>query len=236
MMAKKPQLRFPNPRNPNNALSNKHCFYVATSEGGKTSAVKKMPKDPRLKANEQYVFFDPYGDYQGVFKGKAVQHYSNASEFYLALCKARNSKKAFRIAYQPMFTTAYEMDRFCGIVWSLGDGSQPMHVIIEEVAQFVNSSGSATGYLNNLISVGRKFGLMLSFLFQRGQAVPKTLIGNCAYKWIGMQERQKDAYYLSEETGIPVEEILSLTKLHYVFKSPGSRDNYEKGVIRYKKM
>ncbi|PSB89064.1 hypothetical protein C5F63_06020 [Photobacterium damselae subsp. damselae] len=234
-MAKKQlALKFPNPKNPNNTLPNKHCFYVATSEGGKTSAVKTMPKEIRLKPSDQYVFFDPYGDYQGVFKGKAVEHYSNLSAFYLALCKARNSKKAFRIAYQPLFTTAREMDRFCGAVWSLGDGNKPIHVVIEEVAQFVNSNGSATGYLNNLISVGRKFGFMLSFLFQRGQEVPKTIIGGCAYKWIGMQERQKDAYYLAEETGIPVDKILALTKLHYIYKKSGSRDNYEMGVIRFK--
>lgn len=235
-MAKKPvQMRFPNPKNPNNALPNMHCFYVATSEGGKTSAVKNMPKEQRLKANDSYVFFDPFGDYQGVFKGKAVKHYSNVSDFYRALCAARSSKKPFRIAYQPTFTSAVEMDRFCGIVWSLGDGNRPMHVVIEEVAQFVNSSGSAVGYLNNLISVGRKFGLMVTFLFQRGQAVPKTIIGNCAYKWVGMQERQKDAYYLAEETGLPVDKILSLTKLHYIYKKPGARNNFDMGVIQYKK-
>lgn len=49
--------------------------------------------------------------------------------------------------------------------------------------------------------------------------MPKTIIGNCAYKWIGMQERQKDAYYLAEETGIPVDKILDLTKLHYIYKN-----------------
>lgn len=235
-MAKKPiKLRFPNPINPNNTLSNKHCFYVATSEGGKTSAVKAMPKERRMMAGDSYIFFDPYGDYEGVFKGKPVTHYNDISSFYRALCNARNSKKAFRIAYQPVLTTAQEMDKFCGVVWSIGDGNKPVHVIIEEVAQFVNSSGNAQGYLNNLISVGRKFGFMMSFLFQRGQAVPKTLIGNCAYKWIGMQERQKDAAYLAEETGIPYEDIVSLTKLHYVYKSPGARENFEKGAIRFKK-
>lgn len=234
-MAKIPQILFPNPVSPNNKLSNKHCFYVATSEGGKTSAVKNMPKEMRMLPTHSYAFFDPFGDYEGSFKGAAVKHYSKRNEFYAALLKAISLKRPFRIAYKPEQISSDKMDEFCGMVWSVGNGKRPLHVIIEEVAQFVSSNGNATGYLNNLISVGRKFGFMLSFMFQRGQAIPKTLIANCAYKWVGMQEREKDCYYLSDETGIPVAEIIKLEKLQYIFKSPGARNNYVTGKISFKK-
>ena len=227
------KIQFPNPVNPRNELSNQHCFYVATSEGGKTSAVKNMPREKRMLNKQSYVFFDPFGDYSGNFKGQKVTHYEKRKDFYKALLVARSQKTHFRIAYKPLVITPDEIDFFCGCVWSIGDGKKPFHIILEEVAQFVNSSGNATGYLNNVISVGRKFGLMVSFVFQRGQAIPKTIIGNCAYKWVGMQEREKDAKYLSEETGLPFKEILLLNKLHYLYKKPGDRANFEKGVIKF---
>ncbi len=224
-------MKFPNPKNPNNKLINRHCFYVGTSGSGKTSAVKNLPFEKRLQKSNDMIFFDPFGDYQGIFKGEKVEYFSTKSAFYRAVLVARRKKKPVRVAYQPSTITYEEIDFFCGVCWSVADGKRPLHMIIEEVAQFVTSTGNAKGYLNNVISVGRKFGLMCSFIFQRGQAIPKTLISNCAYAWVGAQSRAKDAVYLSEELGIDKNDILQLKKLEYIFKKEGEK--HKKGVIKF---
>ncbi|WP_242617129.1 type IV secretory system conjugative DNA transfer family protein [Vibrio vulnificus] len=233
-MAKKPlSITFPMPKNANNLHRNEHGFYVATSEGGKTSALKLLP---RIKATDQVLFFDPYGDYHGHFKGKAVTVYTTIGDFYKAAAAARKTATPFKIAYTPPVARQKDFDLFCGVVWSLGNGKhrKKLHCVLEEVAQFSLGNAKADGYLGNLISVGRKFGLVVSTLFQRGQEVPKTIIGNSTYKWIGMQERDKDAAYLAEETGVPFEEIKSLVQLEYIIKLPGHKTNYKRGKLSFK--
>lgn len=224
-------MKFPTPVNPQNNLSNNHCFYVGSSGCGKTSAVKNLPNERRINKGDQIVFFDPFGDYAPLYKGEKVQYFSTKSAFYLALIKARKSKKAFRIAYQPNNINFDEINFFCGAVWSVGDGKRKLVVIIEEVAQFISTSGNAKGYLNNLISVGRKFNFSCNFIFQRGQAIPKTLIANCGFCWIGAQSREKDAVYLGDEIGINKTEIINLKKLEYIFKKQGEKS--KKGRLTF---
>ncbi|ELZ1193224.1 ATP-binding protein [Vibrio cholerae] len=233
MSKKPPSIAFPLPKNPNNTLPNRHGFYVATSEGGKTSAVKLLD---RIKATDQVIFFDPYGDYHGTFKGHKVDVYDAIMEFHAAVATARKTTKPFKIAYTPKLPTQKHFDLFCGVAWSQGNGKhrKTLHVVLEEVAQFANGNAKAEGYLGNLFSVGRKFGIGMTALFQRGQEVPKTIIANSPFKWIGMQERTKDALYLSQETGLPFNDIESLNKLEYIIKLGGHKDNYKKGKMVFK--
>lgn len=233
-VSKKPlNIVFPKPINANNSHNNEHCYYVAASEGGKTSALKMMP---RIKATDQVIFFDAYGDYVDGFKGKKVDVYKKIGDFYRAAVIARRSNAPFKIAFNPDVPNRDEFNNFCGVAWALGDGKhkKQLHVVIEEVAQFSNS-GKAFSYFGNLMSVGRKFGFVISTLFQRGQEVPKTVLSNSAYKWIGVQESSNDSLYLATATGIPFKDIDSLVQLEYIYKKPGLRDNYVKGKLKFAK-
>lgn len=231
MRKKQPSIIFPKPVRADNKHQNEHCYHVATSQGGKTSAVKQLP---RIKATDQVLFFDPYGDYTEPFKGKQVETYNKIGDFYRAAAQARKKSTGFKIAFSPDLPKKADFDNFCGVVWSLGDGKhkKKLHVVLEEVAQFADSAAKADGYFGNLLSVGRKFGIVVTTLFQRGQEVPKTVLSNSPYKWVGLQERPEDSIYLSKATGIPVNDIDSLVQYEYIYKMPGHRDNFVKAKLK----
>lgn len=238
-MAKKPTrqpVRLPQPKNANNALSKQHAIYVATSEGGKTTAVKKLGL---IKATDQVAFFDPFGDYAGQpFQGRAVRNYDAWADFYRALVAGRNTRQGFKIAKTfALEATPDDLDLFCQMIWSVGDGKhpKPMKAVLEEFAELSTSSAKADGYAGKLVRVGRKFGIHAHTLFQRGQEVPKTVLSQAGYKWIGMQETPTDCDYLALKTAVPAAEIAQLEKLDYILKPPGNMNNWQKGSLRKNK-
>ena len=222
------------PVNPNNALDCHNALYVGSSGSGKTTAVKNFNIGP----NDNAVFFDPFGDYEGTFKGQPVFTYYTWSEFAVNLFKARASGLPFKIARG--FNGRIEkgdFELFCGLVWACGDGNkQPLNIVLEELAKFCDTAGKMDGYAGDLIRIGRKFGLSTHCVFQRGQEVGKTVIGNCPVKWVGYQERDNDAIYLSKELGISSDAIASLEKLEYIIRNEThDKGDFEKGAYDFKK-
>ena len=215
----------PEPINPNNSLNAEHVIYCASSGGGKTSAVKKLGL---LKPTDQIVFLDPYSDYKGEFLGRKVRTYTKWAEFYKALREARKSGRGFKIAMKPPKATPEALEKFSQIVWSCGNGKhpKPLKAVFEELAKMVKTSAKADGYFGEILTGGRKFSIHAHCCFQRGQEIPKTVFGQAPYKWIGLQERQKDAKYLSDELDIPMDVIVKLPKpaaighIEYVLKDP----------------
>ena len=232
-MAKKDKpIRLPQPVNANNALSAEHTIYVATSQGGKTTAVKKLG---RIKATDQVLFFDPFGDYANQpFQGRKVRSYDDWTSFLKAVVAGRKTGQGFKIAKTFKYeATPEDMDLFCQIAWALGDGThaKSLHVVLEEFAELSRTSAKADGYSGKIVRVGRKFGVVAHTLFQRGQEVPNTVLSNAPYKWVGMQETSTDCAYLAEKTGVPMTEIQSLGKLEYVLKKPGNMNNWSRGSL-----
>ncbi|WP_413114072.1 hypothetical protein [Thaumasiovibrio sp. DFM-14] len=204
-------------KNPNNRLPLKHAFYVATSSGGKTTAIKKLG----LVTAKQVLFFDPYEDYKDIkFNRQQTHHFNAWMPFYTAAKQARRSSKPFKFAIT-VEPTPQNLERFAAIVWELSDGTKPLAVIFEELAVASNRVGKAEGRLGQCFTGGRRYAIECHSAFQRGQEVPKTVIANSQYQWIGKQARQRDAKYLSEETGIEVTKINSLAAGHYVMKQLG---------------
>ena len=222
------------PINSDNSLDCLNALYVGSSGSGKTTAVKTF----NISENDQVVFFDPFGDYEGEFKGQKVFTYYSWYEFAGNLFKARSLNKPFKIAkgFKGRIENG-DFELFCGIAWSLGDGKkEPLNVVLEELAKFCNTSGKMDGYAADLIRVGRKFGLRTHCIFQRGQEVGKTVIGNCPLKWIGYQERDNDAIYLSKELGVSSDAIASLEKLEYIIRNEShGKGDFEKGAYDFKK-
>ena len=223
------------PEHNNNALDCLNAMYVGSSGSGKTTAVKQL----NIAADDCAVFFDPFGDYAGTFKGQQVFTYYTWAEFAENLFKARSSGKPFKIARG--FKGRVEkgdFEQFCGLAWACGDATKaPLNVVLEELAKFCDTAGKMDGYVSDLLRIGRKYGLRTHCVFQRGQEVGKTVIGNCTIKWIGYQERENDAIYLSKELGIASEAIAKLEKLDYIIKTDKhGRGEFDKSKFTFKKV
>ncbi|MCY9828604.1 type IV secretory system conjugative DNA transfer family protein [Vibrio chagasii] len=217
------------PINPNNALKNGHVFAVGMSGSGKTSAAKKL----FIKSTDQVAMFDPMGDYSGNLAGRVVRGYSNIKEFAAALIAGRKTKQGFKIAYQPTHeTTSKDFDKFCQVVWAMGNGkhTKPLKIICEEVAEHSENAGKAVGYHGKILRLGRKFNLHTINLFQRGQEVSKTIIDNCQHACVMMQKTKASATYLEKMTGIPADAIEQLDPLEYLLQDGKA---FKKGVIRW---
>ncbi|SEG21589.1 hypothetical protein [Vibrio hangzhouensis] len=208
-MAKKPKpLRLPEPKNSNVSLPPKHTLYVATTGGGKTTAVKKLDTVPK---GAQVAFFDPYRNYAGKkFKGQMVQTFTEFAPFARALVTARKKKAAFKIALVKD-ANVQNLETFAAIIWSLGDGNKPeFHVVIEELASAVETSGKLKGKAGELWRGGRQFGLVMHSLFQRMQEVPKTVVTQSVNWWVGGLASASDAEYVSKAKGHDVRNISAL--------------------------
>jgi DNA helicase HerA-like ATPase len=221
-------------RKGNNELSENHWLVVGSSGSGKTTAVKQLGI---VKGGDQVALFDPYEDYETLAGGE-VRRYASLSTFARALFSARaaRSVRGFKIAYSPRGgATPKNLEDFCRVVWEARDGyhKKPLKVVMEELAKCVTTSGKATGNFGEILTGGRKFGLEAICIFQRGQEVPKTIIGNVPNKWVGRQQRLNDAVYLSKELDFPFEEIKALPRYHYLVKTnEHGIGQFSKGKLR----
>ena len=217
------------PINPNNALKNGHIFAVGMSGSGKTSAAKKL----FVKPTDQVAIFDPVGDYEGKLAGRVVRSYDNLKAFACALMAGRKTNQGFKIAYQPAHeTTPIDFDKFCKIIWAMGNGrhKKPLIVICEEVAEHSLSAGKAAGYHGKIMRLGRKFNIHTINLFQRGQEVSKTIIDNCQRACVMMQKTNASAHYLEKMTGVKALDIEKLEPLEYLLQDGKP---YKKGKIHW---
>lgn len=224
----------------NNALDAEHVVVVGATGSGKTSAVKKMKASFFPTKGDHVAMFDPYGDYVNQpFRNHPVKAFTNWRDFYVALYKARQDTRGFRIAITDIKANKANFETFCQIIWSLGDGfKKPLYAICEETAKCVSSLGKADGYYGECLTGGRKFNIRMISLFQRGQEVPKTSLTQSAYKWIGAQEGSRDANYLGKELSIPPQEIEKLLgardnhgTAQYILRKPGM-NNYSIGNLK----
>lgn len=218
------------PVNQNNALDSFHTLYCGGTGSGKTSAVKKSDK---IKPTDQVAFWDPHCDYDDSFKGRAIRRYTNFKSFFQALYAGRKTKQGFKIALT-VPETRENFLKFCELVKSVGDGkhAKRLHVVCEEIPQVTESVAKEKGAYGWLLSVGRKYGIIVHSIGQRVVEMSKTTLSQSRYKWIGAQESRADAERMSKETDIPVNDILALKPLEYYFKLPGL-GNYEKGKLRF---
>lgn len=230
-------MKLPDAINKNNRHNAEHVCYLGTTGSCKTTAIRQLGF---IERGDQVVMFDPYSDHAGRnIKGVKVVGYSTFPDFYKAAWAARKKTAAFRIALIGQERSAQNLQRFAQMVWSLGDGNHPkkLHVVIEELARFSDSSSKLVGHAGELWTGGRGFGLVMHTSFQRGQEVPKTVIDESAYFYIGAVGSARNAKYVSDNLDVPVSEILALKTVRdtgsyadYILKSPGI-GNWKKNKI-----
>ncbi|PKF77318.1 hypothetical protein CW749_22465 [Vibrio sp. vnigr-6D03] len=207
---KTPPLTLPNPINSNPSHDAEHTIYVAGTGGGKTSAVKHLGLVPKTA---QAVFFDPYRNYSGAkFQGQMCHGTSSRAAFIKSLVLARRRRGSFKLAYVPAHgATNDELEFFSSVVWSLGNGNAPqLHVVIEELASCVETSGKLKGRAGELLRGGRQYGLVIHTVFQRGQEVPKTVTEQSSVWWCGAVNTKSDAQWLADKRGLDVNVIAGL--------------------------
>ncbi|PCH95682.1 MAG: hypothetical protein COB83_08075 [Gammaproteobacteria bacterium] len=213
-----------------NSLPSLHTLYCGGTGSGKTSAVKKSD---RIKAVDQVVFWDPHCDYDGKFKGREVRRYKSYASFFKAVYAGRKANQGFKIALT-VTENRKNFLKFCGLIKGLGDGKhkKAMHVICEEVPQVTDSVGKEKGDYGWLLSVGRKYGIIVHSVGQRVVEMSKTTLSQSYYKWVGSQASRADAERMSKETDIPLKDILALQPLEYFFKSPGI-GSFKRGKLTF---
>ncbi|EIZ1006721.1 hypothetical protein MOU95_002888 [Vibrio vulnificus] len=205
---RKPPLRLPMPVNSNPALNAEHVIYVGTTGSGKTTAVRVMGLVPK---KSQAVFFDPYQNYAGkVFQGQKVQTFTEFGPFARALVASRRKRTGFKLALVKE-ANAENLETFAAIVWSCGDGLKPpLHVVIEELASTVETTGKLKGKAGELWRGGRQFGLVVHSTFQRTQEVPKTVSSQSPNWWVGGLSSMADANYIAAQKSHDVTELTAL--------------------------
>ena len=135
--------------------------------------------------------------------------------------KAWKSGKAFRVSYKPKAPSRKEMLWFCELMWEASDGNRRLDVVIEELARSVETAGKEDSRLGEMLTGGRKFGIVVHSVFQRSTEVPKTIISQSPFKIIGLQQSRADAKRMADECDIQIEEIGKLVPLTYWVKKPG---------------
>ncbi len=210
-------------RNPNPALPNRHCIYLATSGAGKSQAIKQNKDIPAKGV--RHVFFDPDEDHKVNFRARTV------AAFKEALIKGMKSKKGFRIAYSGD-NSKTNFDTWCDLVWAALDGNNILYISIEELSASVDSSGNARGRFAQLLRQSRKYGGVMGLAAQRSTEVPKTAYTQCKYKYIGMQD-EYDLPMVAKRAGIKPELIKQLQPLQFLVKEPGQEPTLVK--LKYKK-
>ena len=218
--------------NPDNSLECFHTAYCGTTGAGKGVALKMAGRvGPRA------ALFDPYGEYRpgklrklsGLGNARTVHQYTTRKTFLKAFASAWKSGKDFAVSYYPKNTTDRRSEAlwFAQLMWDASDGKRRLDPIFEEMGTYVETSGTDGSIMQEIATGGRKYALHGHFLFQRPQQVPKSIINQCVYQIIGMQEAVSDIRHWMDRLNCSFSEIEQLGKQntkrhkHYLFKSPG---------------
>lgn len=210
---------------PNNALRPEHTVYVGATGSGKSTAIRKLGRVPH---RGQVLFFDPYGEWDKIGRHK-VHRFSSWTAFLMAARKGRVSGKPFYLSIKKPANQA-NVQRFARIAWALADGhaKYQLHLVFEELAAALNEAGAAQGAFGEVMTGGRKFGLVAHTSFQRTQQVPKTILSESPWAWVGKFEDKMSAKAIENRYGVPVAELVTLDYPRYILKKPGV-GNYERG-------
>ena len=103
---------------------------------------------------------------------------------------------------------------------------------MEEINRVTITTGDEDSIYGELLEVGRKFGFVIHSVSQRLAPIPNTVISMSGYKWVGIQEAEGDVTRISKELGVTPDDVKSLTKLEYFFKSPGF-GNVVRGKLKF---
>ena len=147
------------------SLPNCHKLYVATSGGGKSSALKA---DLSSSKPQRLVLWDPEGEYQAGMRVLSV------ADFAKFIGPATRSGKRYSVAVQ-VRPSVESFELFCRAVWAVACSSRPMTVVVEELADVTRGAGKASQAWGELVRRGRKYAVTLRVVTQSPTEISKTV-------------------------------------------------------------
>ena len=160
--------------NENTKLANENTFICGASGSGKSQALKN------LSFGKRRILWDPDRDHIAQTRVYTMVDFINA-------LKDNHKKPVFSVAYSGD-PTPERFELFCRAVFAVLDGNKRTEVIIEELADCVETIGKAKPAAGQLIRRARKYGGVLFAITQRPQEVPKTIFTQCGRFYIGRQQ------------------------------------------------
>lgn len=170
--------------NPNEDLTNNHCGFVGSSGSGKTYKVKQLISSKPDANVLVYDQFEVYGD--------CLQYAKTIKELGGLIRAAISAGKPFRFAFSGTESDAFE--RFSKLAWISASGDSETIVVFEEAGGYLDNSAKTSGYWYKLITVGRKYGVMVVPVTQRPQTVNKNIYDMLNKIWVGFSTGRSRAY------------------------------------------
>lgn len=208
-MAKNPKI--------DTSLPNTHQVVIGQSGAGKSTWMKR---DALVAKGKRVLFFDPDHEYE-------VQRVTSVAEFVRRVKAGQG--KPIRLALS-CDSTPDSFAIFCATVRAALDARHKTVMVVDELAD-VTRIGKAAPDWGFLIRRGRKYGLSIRAGVQRPAECDKTVFSQCAYRWVGYTETPADQKRAAESIGVSVDEVASLKKLEYLFKT---QDGLKRGKITFK--
>ena len=199
--------------NPNEALSNLHCVFVASSGGGKTQAMADKLRS--VKGKKRVIFWDTHSSFIG-FECKTL------AELGRALLENKD-KKDFRICYQGKGGEA-NFKLFMQMLWEIRDGDLLTYIVVDEVADCTESIGKDRSGFGQLLRGGRKFGFIVYSTAVSVAEVPNTVWRESKTKFIGQQDNASDLKRCADVlVSHGVDDVQKLKPLEFLVKTPDNK-------------
>ncbi|AJQ92240.1 type IV secretory system conjugative DNA transfer family protein [Gynuella sunshinyii] len=188
--------------------------YFGATGSGKTYRIKKdLGSAPRVLVYDIKGTFGPSNGFEA---------FTDRGAFLNAVRSSNQARYSF---HDP---SCHYFDWFCELARHQADARRMTEIVIDELGP-VSTPGKAQGHWHWLISIGRTYGIKIKAGAQRPSEIDKTLMGNLNGMFVGRVQRDKDAAYLSAETGIPQMDILNLRGApHYEHFLWAGRGRYKK--------
>lgn len=185
-----------------------------SSRCGKSTQVAKM-----VRTSRRVVAWDPEDQWS---KEKGFVKVTTQAQ----LLEAIMTKGFMRLAYVVGGNLKKEFDFLCAAVMYAGRYMAPLDCIAEELAD-VTTSSKAPGAWGILVRRGLKRGINIFAISQRWAEADKTAIGN-ASEYICFMPRQRDLKYVSDNTGVPVDDLAALKPFEFIQFDPVTKEKQKK--------
>ena len=161
------------PSKPNEKRESKHVAFIGSTGSGKTYKVKQLlAKNP----DANVIVYDPYETYNDVLPYPKTFNRLGG----LVRC-AIERKERFRLAY----AGNGDFELFCKLVWAAANGDHETYVVFEEAGSYISDSAKVSDTWYKMITVGRKYGVVVVAVVQRPQNLNKTVYDMLSKVWIG---------------------------------------------------
>lgn len=198
-------------RHPNPDLPAAGELYVGASGSGKSH---RLRHNPRVAQADRIIAWDPDEDLASRTLGRVkVIGCDTLGTFRAQLRAAVLSGKRYRLAYTGPDTPA-TFEAWAAMVWAVADGSRPIVVTMEELAD-VTRYGKAEGALGRIVRKGRKYGLAAHYVSQRANEIPRTVRSQAAVLHVGVQAPE-DRPQAAELLGVDADTVAALKPREWI--------------------